>query len=530
MSTAPLLPSFAAPLGGPAVAESDLTYRPAYQQLAEEVEKGRSLAGGTTDWRFVAAEGSRILREEAKDLRAASWVVVALANLEGWRGASEGLAAYGDFLEQSWESMVPERPRARATLADWLWEGLSRALRTRGVRAEDREALEGARGGASRIDQLFVDRLKQQSEGAGSFRKLVREALASVPEALTAPAEEPRAEPPPEKSSASDAPARGAPAPRTAPPIVTPVTTAPTSLDDAERSAATLRDPIGELARYVRETTPASPWSYRLARTSAWLTIEEPPFVERGRTSLRAPAASDRTTLERLARDSAWPELRDASEAALSEHIFWLDLHRYSALALERLGAMFAAARAAVVRETVSFLERMPGVDQLAFSNGSPFADAETVAWLDRERALRGGGSRASDEDRIDPAFAELLATARGRLGTDAEAALVEVLSASQGLRTGPQRFVATLDAARLALDAGKRETALVLYERLYPQVSSTLESWEPAVCRDYFDGYLGALGRVSPDSPLRRRRASLYRRLLAIDPGRAFRHETENH
>ncbi|HEY2514793.1 MAG TPA: type VI secretion system protein TssA, partial [Polyangiaceae bacterium] len=521
--------SFTAPLEGPPVAESDLTYRPAYQQLAEEVEKGRSLAGGTTDWRWVAGEGTRILREEAKDLRAASWVVVALANLEGWPGAAEGLEAYGALLEQFWDSMVPSRPRARATLADWVWEGLTRALRTRALRLEDREAIAVSRGGAARVDQILSERLKLQSEGAGGFRKLVRETLASLPES---PPPGPVVEDRPEPASAKDEnrteePMAAAPAPDRASPLslVAPVPVAPTSLDEAERSATELRDPLGALARYVREVAPASPWSYRLGRTSAWLTIEEPPYVERGRTSLRAPAASDRDLLERLAGDGAWAELRDASEAALSEHIFWLDLHRYTALALERLGASFGAAREVVVREALGFLERVPGLEPLAFSNGTPLADPETVSWLDRERAARGNGREQGHEGHGDASFAELLSTARSRLGTDTEAALAEVLSAAQALRTTPARFLANLGAARLALEAGKRETALVLYERLYAQVDGTLESWAPAVCRDYFDGYLGALGVVDADSPLRRRRAALFRRLLAIDPGRAFRH-----
>ena len=53
-----------------------------------------------------------------------------------------------------------------------------------------------------------------------------------------------------------------------------------------------------------------------------------------------------------------------------------------TAKALEGLGADYAAALHAVRAEVRLFTSRLSGVEQLAFSDGTPFADAETKAWL----------------------------------------------------------------------------------------------------------------------------------------------------
>jgi type VI secretion system protein VasJ len=529
MTATPLATPFTTPIRAP-LEEGDLTYRPNYRRLADEVEKGRRLDGGTPDWKHVQDEGTRILQEEAKDLRVGAWVVVAKAHLEGWNGALDGLAAFAALVDGFWDVLLPSRPRARVSLVDWLWEGLARALHPRAVAPEDRPTLDALAEAAERLNQLLVERTKQGSDGAGDFRRVVRDALATVvdapPPAAPQPAtiEEVAPAPAPVPRVASPPAVARLPAPALA--IDVPAAEAPTSLEHAERVAATLRDPIGSLARHVRELSPQSPLSYRLARVSAWFTIDEAPYVERGRTELRAPPAGDRELLERFARDRAWADLRDASEAALSEHIFWLDVHRYTTLALENLGPAYVAARAAVSREAISFLERVPGLEPLVFSNGTPLANPQTRSWIDRERERRpGGDAHPGGASVLDEQFEKLVESARSRVGTEGEGALSEVLASAQAPRSKPARFLATFAAAKLAMDAGKREAALALFGRLYPEVDATLEAWQPDVCKRFFEGYLEALGGAEEGSSRGRRQAALFRRLLGLDPALAFRY-----
>ena len=536
MNAAPLSTAFTIPIAGAALPESEFTYRPGYELLSGEVEKAKSVNAVTTDWRLVLAEGTRLLQEEGKDLRVASWVVVASAHVTGWAGALDGVTALAALVEGSWDTMFPARSRGRIASIEWLWDGLGRALRARPAAAGDRATLEALLESAVRVDALLAERLKEQVDGLGAFRKIVRERVASLPEVAVPPPQAPSAPAPalqerasqesPERT-ASPSPPSPALSPRLAPKIDVPVVASTASLEELDSLATPLRDGLRAFAGHERQVAPTSPRGYRLARVSAWFNIEETPLVERGRATIRGPAASDRTAFERLAADGDWSDLLESSEGAFVEHIFWLDPHRYSALALENLGAPYAAARATVVRELVSFLTRVPGIERLQFATGTPFASAECLGWIERERA-KSGGEPAPVSDGADPAdraFQELVEAARARLGSDGEAALAEVLTAANAPRPAPARFDAMLGAARFALDARRRDTALLLFELLYAQVDETLETWQPGACKRLFEGYLEALGEPEEGSSQGHRQADLFRRLLRVDPAAVLRY-----
>jgi type VI secretion system protein VasJ len=276
----------------------------------------------------------------------------------------------------------------------------------------------------------------------------------------------------------------------------------------------------------VRSVAPTSAWPYRLARIAAWLTLEAAPAAESGKTFVRAPKASERTDLTGMFEAGAWEGLRDAAEDALSEHIFWLDLHRWSALALERLGPPFAAARDAVGRETAALLARLPGLSSLYFANGTPFASPETVDWLASEGARWGGGGGAPTNraaGAADDAAAASLAAAEAKVTAgqvdEGLAAAVDLANHAAGAAT---RFRAQLQAAKLAHRAGKADLALALIDRLLPAVDATLEAWEPSVCADFFETALRILRASSPESI--DRQTLLFRRLLQVDPAAALR------
>jgi len=70
------------------------------------------------------------------------------------------------------------------------------------------------------------------------------------------------------------------------------------------------------------------------------------------------------------------------AEGKLCQYIFWLDLDRYVAEALVRLGDRYRKAHSVVYRETAFLLDRLPGLEDLLFSDGMPFASAETRVWI----------------------------------------------------------------------------------------------------------------------------------------------------
>jgi type VI secretion system protein VasJ len=219
---------------------------------------------------------------------------------------------------------------------------------------------------------------------------------------------------------------------------------------------------------------------------------------------------------------SSWEGLRNACEEALSAHTLWLDLHRWSAIALERLGPPFAAAREAVGRETAALIARIPALPSLLFSNGTSFASPETVDWLTAERA-RFGGSGGQAASPADEAPKALLADAEARMAAgQVDEGLAQAISLANNAASAAVRFRAQLFAAQMANRAGKAELALVLLERLFPQVDATLEAWEPEVCSTFFETMLKVSRAVTPDSVDAQQ--ALFRRLLQVDPAAALR------
>jgi type VI secretion system protein VasJ len=220
---------------------------------------------------------------------------------------------------------------------------------------------------------------------------------------------------------------------------------------------------------------------------------------------------------------SAWEGLRDACEDALSEHVLWLDLHRWSAVALERLGPPFAVAREAVGRETAALVARIPGLPSLFFSNGTPFASPETADWLAGEGARFGGSGGGRAASSADEATTTLLSDAEARVTAgQIDEGLAMAIDLANNAASASARFRAQLLAAKIAHRVGKGDLALALLERLLPQVDATLEAWEPSVCADYYETALKVVRAVSPDWG--DRQTLLFRRLLQVDPAAALR------
>ncbi len=309
--------------------------------------------------------------------------------LEGWPAIAQAAVTYQAFVERLWEAMFPplKRVKGRAALAAWLWEQLAKALPSKNVTIADGDAVravEAADRGRRRPPH-GESRRRQRGHRRAPGRLCARK----DPEHPRDPqkAADPFAGPRPRSRPHWLRPAQPVAAP---PPAIpsgagAPTVTSVTSLEGAEAVAADWRSSLSALARHARIAAPAAPWPYRLARVAAWLTLETAPEAESGKTFARAPKRGERDDFEAMFNGGAWEGLRDASEDALSEHTLWLDLHRWSATALDRLGTPFVLAREAVGRETAALASRLPSLAGLFFSNGTPFASPETLDWLAQE-------------------------------------------------------------------------------------------------------------------------------------------------
>jgi type VI secretion system protein VasJ len=303
----------------------------------------------------------------------------------------------------------------------------------------------------------------------------------------------------------------------------------PAATSDPAEATATVRaagKTIAEVAKLLRKSDPAQPTPYRLLRAGSWVAVNQPPPVEGGKTRLPAPSADFRKKLAAALESQRWMDLLNLAEDAAATSLFWFDLHRLVAVAMDNLGALFLGAREAVGREVVAFVERLPGVTGLVFADGTPFADAATKAWLEAEQQkLRGagGGGAATRPAAIDDEDAEVkkrFDEARAMVGSGKVAEGLEL--AHQLANRGADeraRFLARLEVGRLAIVGARPVVARATFEALNREVDARgLEAWEPKIAAAVSAGLLTALKAKAPDATDGERAAR--ERLARVQPG----------
>lgn len=379
------------PIAAGRPAGSDVRYAPNFDELQAELDKLSSpAAAGSLDWEKVVRLGAEILERHSKDLLVASYLAVALIHTRKQEGFALGLAVYLELVEGFWEELYPQKSRMRGRLraVEWWIEKTEAALEQ--VRElswlpadlvplmENLDRLEG-----------FLARNLQDSPSLTPIRECLDMHLASAPEPGKAevPAElvrEPGTEAACGVPGAAEEAGGGAPeeAEIPAPQKLAPQKSAAPPDQAGAFDEALLS--LGEASSSLWRRDPASPHPYRIRRQVSWHAVDELPQSSEGRTRIPPPSSQEMNLLLGLAQGSDPEALLTAAEPRQTQFIFWIDLSRMVANALDLLGNRYRKAHDAVCQETAFLLHRLPGLEELSFSDGTPFATRETRNWLKR--------------------------------------------------------------------------------------------------------------------------------------------------
>lgn len=500
----------------------DVRYDPLFDTLQAEVDKLTSPAiAGTIDWEKVVRLSADILATRSKDLLVASYLAVGLVQTRKGDGLALGLRVWRDLLERFWADLFPSRMRGRQRSVEWWRDRTEVALRQLGE-----FSLPPAQHSLAMESLAAIDRfLGEHLEDAPSLSTL-RELLAvAAPE----PAPEAASELPPAPASREDSPERDLLAPpsrSTAQPVTPPATLPPGS--PAQALEAGLRQ-VGEAAGALLRQDPASPTAYRLSRLAAWGSVAELPPAANGRTRIPPPERQVLTFLQDLASHGDGEALLKAAEGRLPQFIFWLDLNRLSVEALTRLGERFAPAREAVCRETSALLQRLPGLDVLAFADGTPFADAATRQWLagigGREAAAGRSGAETDEATsragEISREMAEAQTLVRGGKLVDA----VERIQKRLGIGSSRQeKLLWRLALAELLVNANRTKLALPHLEQVIADIEVFgLEEYDPTLALQGLK--LAWLGFDAQGEPrFKEKAAEALHRIARLDPAEMVR------
>lgn len=516
----------AAELAKPVSAENpvgtDASFEPAFEALKSELDKISNVSGGIVDWKLVGQGARELSKTLSKDVRVLVWLVVAQFKTEGPKGLAHGLSACQQVCSQYWDAMYPpvKRAKARANQFEWLFEQLDRDVAELKVGAGDKEALELASDLAKELDVLVSEKLGDIYTAVPRTAALLRQRASEVAVAV----------PPPVAAPAASAPA-ASPAAVAHPSAPTNIP-APEPMNGAQgatnalRSAATT---IKAAAIELRRDNTARPLAYSLPRIATWLLAERlPPVADGQRTAIAPPR--DKARLETMAANEKWAELLTAAEELSASSVFWLDPHRFSALALERLGPTHSDAKRALEREVSHFVARLPGITSLQFSDGSPFADANCVAWLDGLSANQGGGGGGGKHQQLSEEEEELKARYEAARELVATGKIDEGLELAHALSCrapdARSRFRARLEVATLATRGNKPTLACAILDALVLEGDQhRLDAWEPELTAQVYASLLmarraagaGALPSGASDD-------ELMARLCRLAPAQALR------
>jgi type VI secretion system protein VasJ len=514
-----------APIAGANPAGADVSYDTDFETIKAEIDKLSSVDNLDPSWTKIQDLGTQLLLQKGKDFRVISWMSVAKVKTQGWAGFAESLILFELIARAYWDTMYPEarRARARVNAFAWMADMVHQHLLPTTVTFAEGDAIRTANEVLKDLDGLLAEKLADAYTGPGQLRSLLRDKTLAIPEP-------PRAEEPVDASAGAtdgavpQAQAQGPSGPRP-----------PASVDEVDPAVRASAAIFVDGAAVLRAADPARAWAYKLQRWGAWAILEEAPPANDGRTYV--PAPGEGAQLAEIRDGGRWQELLSTAEEMVPRYLFWFDLHRYVALAMDNLGPSFAAAREVVGREVTYFVARFPGIASLMFDDGTPFADAATQSWLDDEAkkwgAGGGGSAAAAVASKEDEEIAARLVEAQAMVSSGKVAdGLASALALADRAADARLRFRARLAVGKMALDAAKHDLARGMLEHLVADVERHgLETWEPATCATLYTYLLVASREVSrarggsPD--LVAREQYLFDKLCRLDPASAIKLST---
>ncbi|EOC1268448.1 type VI secretion system protein TssA [Cronobacter malonaticus] len=479
---------------------NDPGYDDDFQQIREEVNK---LSGA--DITLISELAEKVLTTASKDIRVATYYAWARLHRDGEAGLAEGLELLAALLTRFGTALHPQRARSRQAALEWL----------AGARVLDSLSLypEVTRDDARRTAGalLLIEQALAQEEPAARPSLI---ALYGALEARLMKAGGVDAVVPQTTSDSSATPPAAAP-------VISAITSGRDLLDQARQLADYLRNqPDGWLA------------AHRMMKSLRHDTLHQlPPLAGDGRTRIEPPKADQRALLKRLWLQQSWLELLEQADSLFARgacHL-WLDLQWYLHEALQKSGKETLAG---IIRADLNgLLNRLPGLETLAFSDGTPFADEVTQHWIAqqvRETASGPGAAHVVDAGSADDEVLQLEPEAVALADSDGIDAALGWLQTRPALTTPRQRWLQRLLMARLAEQYGKNDLALHLLAALDAGASQmTLSQWEPALLFEVGARRLRLLrmkaGRSDAENArLQTDMEHLLARLIAIDPARA--------
>lgn len=335
-----------------------------FQDIEHEMVKLGGLQELAIDWGFIDEASRQYLGRQCKHFRIAGHLITARLRQQTWRGWADAMCILSGMVSLYWETGYPKpgptgllaKRRLVALLVERLSEALSKLpgdATAQVVRAEGQRALDGLQACAesAKLDVSMLTKLESQfsrrmEETRHPDTEQMREAL---PPSRGQVVNE-------EYFSSSSAPKVG---------------------DERETKRTLLA-----MAEFINQQNAYDPTGYLLRRFALWAHLTTAPAArQEQRTELMGvPLDVAEGYRDALAENNVSPVLLQRVEKSVASSPYWLQGSHLAAVIALRMEMPEVASAIRLAAER--FVLRIPGMKTLQFSDGRPFVDAETLAWL----------------------------------------------------------------------------------------------------------------------------------------------------
>ncbi|WP_313087913.1 type VI secretion system protein TssA [Pseudomonas sp.] len=498
-----------APITATCFAGDDVRYASEYEVLEQELGKASSLhSAGAVDWETVRQGCESLLNTQTKDLRIAAWLTWGLYQRDSFLGLHAGLSMLGFFCRDHWEDVYPRKGRTRAAAITWLVPRMEQVLADHVAMGEQLPLFEQIAVELRALESCLASRLGTQ---APLLLPLCRRLEEMVKRAGAA-------HPHPGAVGAAIAQVKQ---------VAAQVFTAAIPVEhdkDAHKSLRSLQDQARPLCGWWLKQKATDLKPLRLARTLLWLPIDCLPERNADQiTALRGIPADKLASYRERFSQGLYADLLADLEASIARAPFWLDGQRLAWECLSELDAEQATREVEI--QLALFLHRMPGLEELRFHDSTPFADAETRAWISAQVMPHVQPAQAASESPTNrggttPVWEEALQEVLPHLRKDGLKSAVKKLKLGLNqARGGRERFYWQLTLARLCFQAKKYDLAKIQLESLDQTLQAKgLGDWEPDLALEVLRLLHSCCELLPQNHAVRESKDEIYRRLCHLD------------
>jgi type VI secretion system protein VasJ len=488
-------------------AGEDIRFSNEYEALENEVNKAQSMhETAQIDWLNVREQSENLLRTQSKDLRVGAWLTWALYQRESFQGLLAGLGLLHHLCVRHWDEVHPVKARTRSAAIGWLLPRLEQVLFDDVAIKEQSPLFSRLVEMLEDLDAVFTQHMGDDAPlllpVSRRLKNMARHTVHNLPDARIA--------------GGADAPVK----PSATPPL--PSTALIDSEKDAQKSLRFQQDSGRSLCAWWLKQKASDLRALRLNRTLLWLPIEALP--ERNSehiTALRGLPADKLKCYRDRYDQGSYADLIIELEASLAKAPFWFDGQRMVWECLHALKAEVAMREVEI--QFALLIQRLPGVIELRFHDGTPFADPATRAWIGASvtpRLQAASAPRSVDTTVNQPVWEDALECAVSVLRDDGIRAAVQRLK--QGLHSARgerARFFWQFALARLCFTARKYELAKTQLETLDQTLQdSGINAWEPDLALQVLHLLHSCFELLPQGHGARERKEEVYRRLCHLD------------